>query len=236
MLVLNGKMLDQQTVTRENVDQTFTVEVPIVDLLEYEINRVWVARDEPAPDQSGTGRLYYAMYLRYFVPVEDVQARSRGIIVARQYEPVSCTDQKECPTIDSAAIGDVIRVKLTLVVPNDLHYLVVEDPLPAGCEAVDRSLKTTTVVSEDPELQRPDQPYGWGGYGWGWWWFTHSEVRDEKVALFADYLPRGTYEYTYLIRASVPGRFLTMPSMAYEMYFPEVWGRSNGGAFTIDVE
>jgi uncharacterized protein YfaS (alpha-2-macroglobulin family) len=111
--------------------------------------------------------------------------------------------------------------------------MVLEDPLPAGTEAVDRSLKTTSVVSQAPALE--DQAYrrGWGYYGWGWWWFSHSEVRDEKVALFADYLPRGTYEYTYLIRASVPGEFLTMPALAYEMYFPEVWGRSDGGTFTI---
>jgi uncharacterized protein YfaS (alpha-2-macroglobulin family) len=53
------------------------------------------------------------------------------------------------------------------------------------------------------------------------------------VALFADYLPKGTYEYTYLIRASVPGQYLTLPTTAYEMYFPEVWGRSDGRTFRV---
>ena len=62
---------------------------------------------------------------------------------------------------------------------------------------------------------------------------THTELRDKKVALFATWLPRGTYQYTYQMRASVPGRFLTLPAIAYQMYFPEVWGRSDGGAFTI---
>jgi hypothetical protein len=51
--------------------------------------------------------------------------------------------------------------------------------------------------------------------------------------LFAQYLPRGTYEYTYLMRAGVPGQFLVMPTTAYEMYFPEVFGRSDGGRFTV---
>jgi uncharacterized protein YfaS (alpha-2-macroglobulin family) len=235
MLSLNGQMLDEQDVDKENVGETFKVEVPIIDLLEEEVNRVWVVRQEPSPDQTGKGRLYYAMYLRYFLPVEDVEARSRGIMVARKYEPVNC-DEEGCPAIDGATVGEVIRVKITLVTPNDLHYVVLEDPLPAGCEAVDRSLKTTTVVSEDPSLQSQNWRYGWGYYGWGWWWFTHSETRDEKVALFADYLPRGTYEYTYLIRASVPGKFQTMPTVAYEMYFPEVWGRGDGGSFVIEAE
>jgi hypothetical protein len=46
-------------------------------------------------------------------------------------------------------------------------------------------------------------------------------------------LPRGTYEYTYLMRAGVPGEFLVTPTTAYEMYFPEVFGRSDGGKFSI---
>jgi len=114
-----------------------------------------------------------------------------------------------------------------LIAPQDLHYLVVEDPLPAGCEGLDTSLKTTSGAYEQPELDRQDSkvPY--------WWYFTHSELRDEKVALFATYLGRGTYEYTYLMRASVPGHFLTMPTYAYEMYFPEVFGRGDGGTFTV---
>ncbi len=236
MIAVNGRVVDQQDVDRQNVGETWKVEIPIIDLLEQEISRVWVVRDKPSPSQTGEGRLYYALYLRYFLPVEDVEARSRGIIVARQYEPVDCAQKDDCPTIDEATVGEVVRVKITLVAPHDLHYLVVEDPLPAGFEAVDRSLKTTTVVSEEPSMEREDRQYGWDDYGWGWWWFTHSEVRDEKVALFADYVPRGTYEYTYLIRASVPGSFLTMPTVAYEMYFPEVWGRSNGGRFAIEAE
>jgi uncharacterized protein YfaS (alpha-2-macroglobulin family) len=36
-----------------------------------------------------------------------------------------------------------------------------------------------------------------------------------------------------LLRASVPGEFLTQPALAYEMYFPEVWGRSDGGTFRV---
>jgi len=231
-IALNGRMVQEQTITKQDVDETYTLEIPIFELLEQEISRVWVVRETPSPDQTGQGQLYYAMYLRYYLPVEDVTAKSRGIMVARQYEPVDCTDEDNCPPIDGTSVGEVFRVKITLVAPTDLHYLVVEDPLPAGCEAVDRSLKTTTVVSEDPSLNAPDK-YGWGGYGWGWWWFTHSEVRDEKVALFADYLPSGTYEYTYLVRASVPGEFLTIPTVAYEMYFPEVWGRSDGGTFVV---
>jgi len=101
------------------------------------------------------------------------------------------------------------------------------------------SLKTTSVVGQAPELrnltaEEQDRWYRW--YGWGWWWFSHTEMRDEKVVLFANYLPRGTYEYTYLMRASVPGEFLVIPTLAYQMYFPEVFGRSDGGKFIVTQE
>ena len=222
-VTLNGKSLGQDTVTIQNVDETRKLVVAIKDLLRDESNRIVLERLAPRAQQTGKGQLYYSLYLRYYLPVEDVVALNRGIVVSRQY---GLLDNPERP-IDTAQVGDVIRVKLTIIAPNDLHYLVVEDPLPAGCEALDTSLKTTSAAYQGPELTwaeaRP--PY--------WWYFAQSELRDEKVVLFATYLGKGTYEYTYLIRASVPGRFLTMPTQAYEMYFPEVFGRSDGGVFTV---
>jgi uncharacterized protein YfaS (alpha-2-macroglobulin family) len=141
-------------------------------------------------------------------------------------------ESDRCQAVSEAQVGDVIQVRLTIIAPNDLHYVVVEDPFPAGAEGVDRSLQTTSVVGERPSLTRTDRSSPWGG-GWGWWWFSHTEMRDEKAVLFATYLPRGTYEYTYLIRASLPGEYRAIPTHAYEMYFPEVFGRSDGGVFGI---
>jgi hypothetical protein len=94
---------------------------------------------------------------------------------------------------------------------------------------VDTSLLTTSVVGEPPLLSPSDPLY----YGWGWWWFSNTDLRDEKVVLFATYLPKGTYEYTYSIRASIPGEFRVIPTHAEQMYFPEVFGRGDGGLFRV---
>jgi uncharacterized protein YfaS (alpha-2-macroglobulin family) len=222
-VALNGKALGQGTVTAQDVEQTRKLVVAVQDLLRDASNFIVLQRLPPREQQTGKGQLYYSVYLRYYLPVEDVVALSRGIVVARQY---ALLDAPERP-IDTVKAGDVVLVKLTIIAPNDLHYLVVEDPLPAGCEALDISLKTTSAAYQSPQLSRENgrAPY--------WWYFTESELRDEKVVLFATYLSKGTYEYTYLIRSSLPGRFLTMPTQAYEMYFPEVFGRSDGGVFTI---
>jgi hypothetical protein len=230
--MVNGETLGEGSVARANIDESVKLQIAVAELLADEANRVAVERSAPEGEKYGDGVLYYSMYLRYYKPVEEVTALNRGIIVSRQYTSADCDPEEEkCPMISQAQVGDVIRVKLTIIAPNDLHYAVVEDPVPAGAEGVDQSLKTTSVVGERPTLERTDQRNPWGY--WGWWWFSHTEIRDEKAVLFATYLPRGTYEYTYLVRASLAGEYRVIPTHAYEMYFPEVFGRSDGGVFTI---
>jgi hypothetical protein len=237
-VTLNGDELASGTVSKETIDESRKLQIEIArllaDLQSGGGNRLVLERHEAQLGQTGEGQLYYSAYLRYFLPADHVQALDRGILVARQYSLADKPDRY----VDRAEVGDVIQVKLTIISPTDLHYVVVEDPMPAGFEGVDQSLKTTSVVGEPPELRNltaEQESYWYRRHGWGWWWFSHSEMRDEKVALFAQYLPRGTYEYTYLMRASVPGEFLTMPATAYEMYFPEVFGRSDGGKFVVDA-
>jgi uncharacterized protein YfaS (alpha-2-macroglobulin family) len=226
----NGQKIGTGEVTKETVGETRKLQVAVRDMLADQLNQVLIDRLPPdvTPAQAGTGRLYYSMYLRYYLPAEEVKALSRGIIVSRQYTLADDPGK----VVDSASVGDVIKVKITVIAPNDLYYLVVEDPLPAGAEGLDTSLKTTSVVGERPELERTDLSDPWG-LGWGWWYFSQTEMRDEKVVLFATYLPKGTYEYTYLMRASAAGKFKVIPTNAYEMYFPEVFGRSDGALFEI---
>ena len=50
---------------------------------------------------------------------------------------------------------------------------------------------------------------------------------------FETALDPGTYEFSYQIRASLPGEYLTLPPTASQMYFPEVWGRGAGSTFTV---
>jgi alpha-2-macroglobulin len=234
-VTVNGELLGEGEVDQDNLKETTQLQIEVARLLAEEANRVLIQRDAPVGEVNGEGRLYYSMYLRYFKPVEDVTALDRGVIVSRRYTRVDCDGDNGCPAVDEAQVGDVIQVNLTIIAPHDLHYVVVEDPFPAGAEGVDVSLKTTSIAQEGPQAIRTDRSHPWWG-GWGAWWFRHTEMRDEKAVLFATYLPKGTYEYTYLIRASLPGEFRAIPTHAYEMYFPEVFGRSDGGLFTIYTE
>jgi len=180
---------------------------------------------------EGDGRLYYTAHLSVRLPVEEVDPVSRGIIVQRQYAPVDCPLDEVCPETSAAAVGDSIQVRLTIIAPHDLYYVVVEDPFPAGCEAIDPTLATTGWTDLDPGLFRQGDD-DWPWFPW-WRWYSRYELRDEKLVLFAEYLPAGTYSYQYSLRATLPGEYRVMPTSAYEFYFPEVFGRSEGRLFTV---
>jgi uncharacterized protein YfaS (alpha-2-macroglobulin family) len=229
-VALNGEELAAGQVNADNVDQSVKLRVAVADLLRDQGNVLNVGRG------PGDGRLYYTAHLQIYLPVEEIEPANRGVIVYRQYADAACQPQDgvPCPDVQEIRVGDTVRVKLTVIAPHDLYYVVVEDPLPAGAEAIDTSLATTSLLEQDPSLRRQaDQP-AWADFYWWWWrWYSRSELRDEKVVLFADYLPKGTYEYTYTFRATVPGEYRVIPTVASEMYFPEVFGRSDGRLLTI---
>ena len=216
---LNGAALGEGAADAETLRETTTLRVEVADLLKDEINRLTIARS------AGPGVLYYTSHLRVFLPVEATAPLNRGVILDRRY---TLADDPDTPVTEVRA-GDLIDVTLTLIAPNDLYYVIVEDPLPAGVEAIDTSLLTTTQVGERPTLSREDPL----SQGWGWWWFSHTELRDEKVVLSATWLPRGTYTYRYQVRAGLPGVYRVMPPVGYEFYFPEVYGRGAGSLFTV---
>jgi uncharacterized protein YfaS (alpha-2-macroglobulin family) len=218
-VALNGEELASGSVDRSTVLEPTTLQVEVADLARRQANQLAVTRG------LGPGSLYYSAHLTVGLPVEEVQALSRGVIVSRQYFLADGSDRP----IDRARVGDEIRVRLTIIAPNDLHYVVVEDPFPAGAEAVDTSLLTTSILGEPPSLD-PADPLS---QGWGWWYFSQTQLRDEKAVLSASFLPAGTYEYTYTLRAGLPGEFRVMPPTAFEFYLPEVYGRGEGSLFAI---
>ena len=214
---LNGNKLQDGLASKDNLTETMKLNIGLKDLLVDQVNYLVLTRG------TGTGNLYYSAYLTTSLPVKDVQPLDQGMVVSRQY--FSPTDPKT--PITQANRGDLVRVRLTVVLPDAAHYIVVNDPLPAGFEAVDASIATDAQAPSSYTRQDFDER------GWGWWYFSHVEMRDEKVVLSTDYLPAGTYVYTYLARASTAGTFNVIPPNAAEFYFPDVGGRGAGSVFTV---
>ncbi len=225
-VALNSEVLGGGTADRQSLFETSELIVQVTDMLKNEINRLAIARDD------GSGNLYYTTFLNLYLPVEEAGALDQGIAISRSYIPFQHGDDlSQVGAVNEAMQGDLLLGRLTLVTPNDLHYIVVEDPLPAGLEAVDQTLQGS------PQNLQPPADYGLQevfNQGWGWWYFDHTELRDEKVVLSANYLPAGTYVYTYLVRAETAGVFNVIPPTAQEFYYPDVYGRGEGVQFTVN--
>ncbi len=229
-VALNGNELASGTVNSDNIDESVKLRVAIADLLGDQGNYMHIGRG------AGDGRLYYTAHLRVYLPVQEIEPAYRGIIIYREYANAACTPAQDqpCPDVQEIRVGDTVRVKLTIIAPHDLYYVMVEDPLPAGGEAIDPKLATTSLLEQNPTLRRQaNNPIWRDFYTWWWRWYSRSELRDDRVVLFADYLPQGTYEYTYTFRATLPGEYHVIPAVASEMYFPEVFGRSDGRLLSI---
>lgn len=199
--------------------------LPISDLLLEEANFFDFARG------GGNGRLYYTMHLNSSIDMGFVSAINRGLSVERVYYDANCDPETEtCEPISQIEAGQQVRVVLTIIAENDLIYAMIEDPIPAGTEALDPGLNINSAT-QGGEVARVDEGYRYGY--WGWWYFNQIEYRDEQVLFLANFLPAGTYQYSYFLQATIPGVYQVRPTFARETFFPEVNGRSAGLIFTV---
>ena len=181
------------------------------------------------------------------VPLKPpVRPADAGIRVERWYERYA-----DARPVTSVAEGELVRVRLRITVPSERRFVIVDDALPAGLEAVDLSLRTSTTVGgagapaprqrggdEGAEGDEGDESsVGYGRYEGGWWspW-DFREIRDDRVVWSASWLWRGTWDISYIARATTPGTFVRPPARAEEMYDPGVNGRSDGGTFTVTAK
>ena len=105
--------------------------------------------------------------------------------------------------------GDVLSVRITVAGSKDWRYLMIEDPLPAGVEAI----QDTTAYP----MQREDR--------WRWWWGSQTEYRDNRTVFFQERFD-GRAEFVYLVKAISSGEFRAMPAQVAPMYVPDVTASS----------
>jgi uncharacterized protein YfaS (alpha-2-macroglobulin family) len=201
-------------------------------------DRVRLSFEAMAPGEP----VYWYATLRDVPRSAPVRPDDAGIQVERWYERLD-----DGTPVSGVAEGDLVRVRLRVTVPAERSFVIVDDALPAGLEAVDLSLRTVGGVpgpgAADSAAQEPDDgvpsegwPFRWAYGTWdaGWWTpFDYREIRDDRVVFFATTLWKGAYTATYVARATTPGTFVRPPAHAEEMYNPAVFGRSDGGVFEI---
>lgn len=212
-LEVNGSTVQDGKLTTDNLFEIFEKR-----LLAKELNAPGQV-NEVNWNKAGEGELNYDLKLKYFLPNESLVPQEKGFLITREYTHLETGDL----TDQSFTSGEIYKGKLTVIVPADRHQVVVEERLPAGFEPINFNLDNTRKSLENSINQNDgywyDNPL---------WHFNHRETRLDRVLLFADFLPRGVYEYEFLVRAGLPGSYQHLPASAHQMYFPEVFGRTEG--------
>ncbi len=186
-------------------------------------------RDIVVAKDGNDGRLYYRLGLRYAPTDFELEPRDQGFVVARTYEAIDDPDDVVANDDGTWTVraGARVRVRLTMVADSRRTHVALLDPMPAGFEAVNPALATSEPI---PQADPADS---FGSRFWWYRWFDHQNLRDDRAEAFATWLGAGSYEYTYVTRATTPGTFVVPPARAEQMYEPEVFGRSANTTVTI---
>ena len=183
-------------------------------------------------DKQGAGRLYYRIGLNYAPADLLLKAADYGFKVERIYEAVDKPEDVKRDTDGTWRVkaGTRVRIRLKMTVPSRRYHVALVDPLPAGLEILNPELATTERLPEDTGqtgvAEYGSRSYGYGSYWYRSVWFDHQNFRDERAEAFTSLLWEGVWNYSYVARATTPGRFVVPPAKAEEMYMPETFGRS----------
>jgi uncharacterized protein YfaS (alpha-2-macroglobulin family) len=213
---------------------TFGPKPPLAAAFEVPLTRL-LARggDALVFEKQGAGKLFYEARLRYVRRELPSQPLDAGFFVEKSVTVVSPTAAGPTPAAPGVPRevkpGELLLVDVTVVSPAPREYVVIDDALPAGLEAIDPRLSTTADwlrgAGLDSELRQgccgseEAAPSFANRY-------DRSEVRDDRVLFFVSELPAGLFHYRYWARATTLGRFVVPPTRVEEMYQPEVFGRT----------
>lgn len=172
--------------------------------------------------KRGAGTLYFSAALEYYTRNDQIAPQgTENLTLKRDYLRLKVTTVDGNPkwTLEPLSgdvrSGDLIVARLSLKGARS-RYLMIEDPLPAGCEQIEQ----VDGINLD--------------YTDGRWsdWYSRREFRDQRTVIFSDYFD-GEAVYQYAMRVQVPGDFNASPARAELMYQP--WIESNSAGFKIRI-
>ena len=174
-------------------------------------------------EKSGPGRLYWSARGEYYTTEKKYfQNNKFSLNITRDYYRLAPQQVQDRIVYDLQPLsgevhsGDVVAVRLS-VNGSEWRYLLVEDPIPAGAEFVQRD-----------DLYELKQKTDWWGF-----WFTRREFHDDRAAFFQTYF-NGHKEYVYLLKIVNPGKFRISPASVQPMYQPSVLATTD--AATMEVK
>ncbi|MBO0800259.1 MAG: hypothetical protein J2P31_15670, partial [Blastocatellia bacterium] len=170
--------------------------------------------------KHGKGVLYASAALAYYAKDENIAAQSSAnLSITREYLRLAVDEESGQWTIKPLSgelrSGDLIVARLKLKGARG-RYLMIEDPIPAGCEQVER---VSGINLDYTDRKWTD-------------WYSSREFRDQRTVFFVDYFS-GDTTFQYAMRVQVPGEFKVAPARAEMMYSPTVQANTSNVKMSI---
>ena len=237
-IVAHGAAVGRVKLNRETLLTGPTVVNVPVTKLRAGSNRIELSR------VSGDGPVYAVALAESWAAGDSVKPAGHQAEVARGF-----VRQKATPTLigtlrivpevlpsGSAAIaGEEVQAVVTVTVPNELEYVMIEVPKPAGCEPLNPlsgwDARIRRVVTDDATLRQAPAAAGAAEQAGR---AIYREERDEKSVFFLDRLEAGTWAIRFGMRAVTAGDFRALPVQVEAMYVPEI--RANSDAQRVRIE
>ncbi len=209
-VLVNGQQAATQTFTSDA-----TVEAPEIVLDE---SKLGAAANQIQVTSSGQGRLYYSVSAVHYSNAPRLEKQGAvSLNVLRDYFRLVPGKEGNAIVYDLNPLdgpvtpGDTIVVRLT-VTGTDWRYLLVEDPIAAGTEFIERD-NLYHIRNKPP-----------------WWryWFTRRELHDDRMAIFQTHFSEGQQQYFYLLKVVNPGVFHVSPARVQPMYQPGIEATTEG--------
>jgi alpha-2-macroglobulin len=166
--------------------------------------------------KRGKGVLYFSSALDYYTQGDVAAQGSQNLRLTREYLRLRVTESggeskwAVEPLTGELRSGDLIVSKLRLQGAK-ARQILIEDPIPAGCEQVEAVSGINLNYSDDR----------WSD------WYSAREFRDNRTAIFLDYFD-GDAVFQYALRVQIPGEFKVGPARSELMYQPQVQANTAG--------
>ena len=136
------------------------------------------------------------------------EAKANGFRVTRTVTPVQ---EKQSGKVTR---GDVWRVRLTVESDQEMSWVVLNDPIPAGARILGEGDGRDSHIASLGKRE--------GGVAWP----TFVERTFSAYRAYYGYVPRGKFSIDYTLRLNNSGEFSLPATRVEAMYAPEVFGET----------
>ena len=171
------------------------------------------ARDDVRVTHEGAGRPWITVEASAALPLAT--PLEHGYRITRTLTPV---EQRQ-PGRWSR--GDLVRVRLEIEAQNDMAWVVLDDPVPAGTSHIGRGLGRESTLAAQGEQQR------------GYAWIAYEERRFDRYRAYYAWVPKGKFVTEYTVRLNQAGRFVLPTTRVEALYAPETFAERPNAAMDV---